>query len=269
MPSSKETRVGPATHISFAPVPLGLTNCPLSIKQFSAEPPDSEGELRVLFKCDFTNETEDECKYVEYRAHILNSLGQIIEESHDWSEQTIKPGETSELSGSFSFFKKALLGANPEQAQIFISVTAYKEFHKTWDPVNIPATPFQVISFDSTTLDEVVKVASLSFWRADLDDQKYVDVTFRALVQNLTSHNLPLQISIDVRDKLGEATDYDSSSGLGSNKVEPGSSPLITCGTYIKGKELKGMTVGITLHAYHPLAAGYVQQSGIQLSTGD
>ena len=247
-----------AQPISFAPLALSLKSCNISIEELTAEPPDSDGDLRVTFNYKITNDTDLDWDYLSVNAQILTASGLVIDQYEYWDVATIGAGQSKQLPGRFMFPSK-LLGNTLEKSHVVISFLASGVIQQALGQVEIPPAPFEVVSLNRANLSDTLQMVSGSVWTTAPDSQKYVTVEFKALIQNLSSHYFR-QVWLDavLKDKLRE----EMSDASNNTEIRPGEVGLVRAGTYVKAKDLKGAIADIKLRAYVPLAQGFAQRTG-------
>jgi hypothetical protein len=246
--------------ISLAPLPTGLAECPITIREVSAEGPDDDDDLRVAVKYEVTNNTEEDWEYLVVRAQILTASGQIVDETRDMLEQTVTAGESAELEANFSGIKAKVLGKNLDRAHVTISAVASGVVLQKLGEIDIPDTPYEVLPLKPTKVGDVLQLVSGSLWRTDPDSDMDVRIEARLLVQNLTTLHLPeVRAIVEISDKAGrEFTD-----ATGSDEVRPGDLCVIGGSGSGKDRQFKGAKAALVIRAYWPLAAGIAQKMGI------
>jgi hypothetical protein len=252
--------------ITLAPIPLDLADCPVSIKEVTAEGPNDDGELSITVKYEVTNDTDDDWEYLEVRIQLLSAAGQIVEESRDTQEQTISAGDNAELESSFWGVKAKALGNNPEKAHVVVSVIASGFGQEKLGEIAIPETPFETVALKPVKIGEALQLISGSLWKTEPDDDKECRVEIKALVQNLTDKHLPeVKIVAEVTDKTGrELTDAG-----GQDEVRPGNVVIINGSGYAKEKKFAGAKADLSLRVYWPVAAGASQRQGMAVAAAE
>jgi hypothetical protein len=251
------------TRIEISPLATGLPECKVEITGVEAEGPDDDGDYRFAIKYNLTNDADEDWEYLESRTQILNAAGQIIEESRDSNEQTVSAGETAELEVSTWGIKGKLLGSNPEQTHIVLSVIASAFGREKLGEIAIPETPLETVALKPVKIGEAVQLISGSLWKTEPDDDKECRVEIKALVQNLTKLHLPeVKIVAEVMDKQGrELTDAG-----GQDELRPGNIVIINGSGYAKEKKFAGAMVVLAMQAYWPVALGTTQSQGCSVT---
>jgi hypothetical protein len=250
--------------LAFAPSPLGLDKCDISIVEVKGEGPDSDGGISIEIKYEVTNKSDEDWEYLVARTQLLDANGLPLEESLDTYEQTIAAGDTGELEAYLGWrIKFKSLGATPERTKVLVNLVACGTRMQKLGEFDVPATAFDVVPLKSTKVGNVLQLVSGSLWKTEPDSDKDSNIQVRALVQNLTAmHVHEVQLIAEVTDKAGR--DITNATN-GSEEVRPGDVCLISSSGYGKDKQFKGAKVALSLRAYFPVATGLSQHFGIEI----
>ena len=254
------TAASEVAHIELAPSPLGLADCPITIKEVRAEGPNEEGDLSITVKYEVTNGTDEDWEYLDVRSQLLTAAGQLVDESSNTEEQTISAGESAEFETSFWGLKAKVLGANPEKAHVVITATACGFAQEKLGEITIPGTPMETVPLRACKVGDAVQLISGSLWKSEPDDDKDCRVEVKLLVQNLTTLCLPqVRLIAEVTDK----SDRDVTDAGGSTELRPGSLCVLSGSGYGKDKQFKGAKANLSISAYFPVAVGASQHVGM------
>ncbi|CAM8657962.1 Zinc-ribbon domain containing protein [Oxalobacteraceae bacterium] len=241
---------------------LGLLPCQFNLIETNGFGPDDDGDIRIELKYSVTNNTHQTWDYLAVTTQLVNYEGQVIEQGDDSFEQTLGPGDETELEIYFVADDLKLLGQYPEKSVIVSTITACKSEFVSLGSVDIPTEAFQVASIEPIKLGESAQLLSGSIYKTTPDSDKECQVHVKALIQNLTK--LPLyevKIIADVTDKSGrelcDASSYE--------QLKPGELCLIQGNGYTKEKSLKTAKVELSLRCYSPVAVSTGQTNGLNL----
>lgn len=246
--------------IPLSPLTSDLPDCHIDIREINTEGPNDDGDLRILVKYTVTNKTQESWEYLDVRSQVLNAEGAIMDETRENLELSIGPGESTDCEINFWGVKAKPFGEKIENSHVIINVTACGIGLKNLGKFKIPEASYVTTKIDPVKIGEEIKLISGSIWKTDPDDDQDCQIHLRALVQNLTKKNFPeVRALAEIQDKNGrdiaDASTYD--------EVRPGTVALLSGSSYVKGKQLNGAEVDLTLRAYWPVAIGVGQHQGV------
>lgn len=260
------TEASEVASIDLVPSPLGLAECPITIKKVSAEGPDGIGDLSITVKYEVTNGTDEDWEYLDVRSQLLTAAGHIVDESSNIEEQTVSAGEGAEFETSFWSLKAKLLGTNPERAHVIISAVACGLAQQKLGEIAIPVTPMETVPLKPGKLGDAVQFISGSLWKSEPDDDKECCVEVKLLLQNLTKLHLPqVRLIAEVTDK----SDRDVTDAGGYGELRPGSLSVLSGSGNGKDKQFKGAKANLSIRAHYPVAAGMSQQQGMTVTASE
>ena len=168
------TAASEVAQIELAPSPLGLADCPITIKEVSAEGPNEEGDLSITVKYEVTNGTDEDWEYLDVRSQLLTAAGQLVDESSNTEEQNISAGECAEFETSFWRLKAKVLGTNPEKAHVIISAVACGFVQQKLGEIAIPEKPMEAVPLKPGKVgdaDCTIDISSEDFQKLHEDPQ--------------------------------------------------------------------------------------------------
>jgi hypothetical protein len=254
---------GQSKGLALAPNPLGLASCVVKVIEITGDGPDKDGDVRVELKYEVNNKTNEDWDYLVVRVQLLDSQGQVVEETRDTQEQTIAAGDSAEFESSLWGVKFKALGSAPEKAGVLVSAIGCALARQKLGEMDVPAEPFQAVQLPRVKVGDVVQLVSGSLWKTEIDSDKDSRIEVKALVQNLTALHLhEVKIIAEITYKAGrEITDVN-----GSDEIRPGDICVISGSGYAKDKLFKGAKIALSLSTYFPVATGIDQHSGIKIS---
>jgi hypothetical protein len=253
------------TSINLTPLSAGWGNCGLQITSVSAEGPDSDGDFRnIEISYEISNQMEVDWDHLSVSVQLLSAAGQVVEENRDTVEQTICAGETETLQATMYGLKARTLGASPEMAHVIISVVGSCLLQQSLGKISIPAIAYEPVALKPVKLGGAVQMIAGSLWRTEPGDDKEAQIEIKALVQNLTNMHLSeVKLSASVTDKSGrELTDAG-----GYDEVRPANICVIGGSGWVKDKKLVGAIAELSIRAFVPIAAGFAQHCGVQITS--
>ena len=252
-----------AQGLAFAPSPLGLDRCDISIVEVKGEGPDSDGEIRIEIKYEVTNKSDEDWEYLVARTQLLDANGLPIEERRETYEQSIAAGDTGELETYLNSIKFKRLGANPERTRVLVNLVACGTRMQKLGEFDVPAKPFEMVPLHPVKLGDTLQMVSGNLWKTSPDSDNDVVVTVKTLIQNLTSMHLhEVSVIADINDKAGR----DITNANGSEEVRPGDVCVVSGQGYGKDKQFKAAKISLALRAYFPLATGLCEHAGLEVN---
>ena len=245
--------------MSLAPLTLALEEIPVEILKVSLEGPNEENCFVVTVCYLLENESGVDWNYVQVCAQLLNTYGRPIDEADDITEELIANGRLHGGKISFRQVQGNLMGADPEELHVILTVLASKQSSDTFEDVDIPTLPFDVARLEPTLLKPATYLVSGSLWKATPDDDEQSRVEIRMLIQNISDKQIPLvKFLAHVTDKQGR----ELLNIAGADELRPGQVRLVSGDECIENRRLIGAKTSIALHAYWPVAVGITQQQG-------
>ena len=249
-----------AQGLAFAPSPLGLDKCDISIVEVKGEGPDSDGEIRIEIKYEVTNKSDEDWEYLVARTQLLDANGLPLEESRDTYEQSIAAGDTGEFEAYLGSIKFKSLGATPERTKVLVNLVACGTRMQKLGEFDVPAKPFEMVPLHPVKLGDTLQMVSGNLWKTSPDSDNDVAVHVKVLIQNLTSMHLhEVSVIADIHDKAGR----DITNANGSEEVRPGDVCVVSGQGYGKDKQFKAAKISLALRAYFPLATGLCEHAGL------
>ena len=249
-----------AQGLAFAPSPLALDKCDISIVEVKGEGPDSDGDIRIEIKYEVTNKSDEDWEYLVARTQLLDANGLPIEESRDTYEQSIAAGDTGEFEAYLGSIKFKSLGATPERTKVLVNLVACGTRMQKLGEFDVPAKPFEMVPLHPVKLGDTLQMVSGNLWKTSPDSDNDVAVHVKVLIQNLTSMHLhEVSVIADIHDKAGR----DITNANGSEEVRPGDVCVVSGQGYGKDKQFKAAKISLALRAYFPLATGLCEHAGL------
>lgn len=249
-----------AQGLAFAPSPLALDKCDISIVEVKGEGPDSDGDIRIEIKYEVTNKSDEDWEYLVARTQLLDANGLPLEESRDTYEQSIAAGDTGEFEAYLGSIKFKSLGATPERTKVLVNLVACGTRMQKLGEFDVPAKPFEMVPLHPVKLGDTLQMVSGNLWKTSPDSDNDVAVHVKVLIQNLTSMHLhEVSVIADIHDKAGR----DITNANGSEEVRPGDVCVVSGQGYGKDKQFKAAKISLALRAYFPLATGLCEHAGL------
>ncbi len=247
--------------VQLAELPGELPRCKVSIREVTAEGPDDDGDMGFKVQYMVENDSGEDWEYLTARTMLLDGSGQIIDETHDSTEQTMLAGEEVEMEAWMGGISAALFAGKPDNGQVVVHVVASRLQREKLGSFGVPSEPQSLVPLKSCTIGDTVKIVSGSLWRTAPDSDKDCRVVLKVLCQNLTEAWLP---AVKVEAKLTDKMDRDIDSLDQTEELRPGAIATIDCSTYLKHNKLAGgVTATVAVNVFSPVAVGVGQHLGV------
>ena len=260
------TKVDSGPNIARSEYLTSLLPLKVEIDSVMATGPDREKEYSLCIKFQVSNDSKSTLNSIFITAQIYNSEGLIIEEGKEDFDEEIETGDKAKFETYVNSIKAGLLGDNPEQLKVVLSVYAAELETIKLTTVKLPSNHHEVVSLKLEKDSKNLELVSGSIWKAPVWEESDTAVVAQVCIQNKTMSYIPkAKLTLDLLDK-GERSVNDRDS---YEELVSGGFVFIDVECQVPNKKADGCLADITLSLFRQVAVGNNQFTNIELESSD
>lgn len=184
-------------------------------------------------------------EFVALDAVLMTAEGGVISQFSSSIDETVSPGETTDVSAGFYSLDPMLLKDVSQDFRVALAVTCGVRKEIFRDRLEIPKTAYSQLVFGASQRVENIQLISGSIWYTKPDEDKCVSLEGAVSYKNVGSNYVPeLKFVVSIIDKNGDCLEELD----GISDVPPLKLGSLSRSLYIKEKILKRASAEVVVN---------------------